>query len=115
MLKSAASKLLRTDNDSEESEDIVTHCAWCGKEIHEGDRITLFTDQAMSPRLPMANTVLWRRITPYSAIYVGCTRPSCCESSTDACATWTHQQVMVDVYRGESSCHTMTSASARKE
>ncbi len=116
MLKLAARKLLGIDNDGEMSDSIVTHCAWCGKEIHEGDRITLYTDQAMSPRLPVANAVLWQRITPYNAVYVGCTRPSCCESSTDACATWTHQQVMVDAYRGESSCHTMTSAScAHKE
>ena len=118
MLLSAAQKLLGIGNNREMSDSTVTHCAWCawcGKEIHEGDRITLYTDQAMSPRLPIAHAVLWQRITPYNAAYVGCTRPSCCESSTDACATWTHQQVMVDVYRGESSCHTMTSASARKE
>lgn len=111
MLRSAANKLLGIDNDGEMSDSIVTHCAWCGKEIHEGDRITLYTDQAMSPRLPIAHAVLWQRITPYNAVYVGCTRSSCCENSADACATWSNQQVMVDVYRGESSCHTMTSAS----
>ncbi len=60
ILKSAARKLFGIDNDGEMSDSIVTHCAWCGNEIHEGDRITLYSNQAMLPRLPLANAILWK-------------------------------------------------------
>ena len=105
MLKLAARKLLEIDNNREMSDSIVTYCAWCGNEIHEGDRITLQSNQSMLPLLPLANAILWKQITPYNAIYVGCARPSCCENSADTCATWFadqrgYQGVVVDVCRG---------------
>lgn len=82
MLLSAARKPLGIDNNEEMSDSIATHCAWCGNEIHEGDRITLYSNQVMLPRFPLAHAILWKQITPYNVVYIGCTRSSCCENST---------------------------------
>lgn len=79
-----------------------THCAWCGKEIVLGRKISLQPSCPGRAALPQSQVYSDDNIKNH---FVGCLRESCVRNHSVWVGTWTDPGEVTDVYRAIIACY----------